>query len=181
MQSQSINSQSRDGTTLFEAQRSAMEMASKLSALALDYAVELNKTWFELAQKHIKQYANLPRRLAECRTPEEVYFAQTDIIGKATQDYKQDLTAYADMIGKATQGYKEGLDQLVSMGEGMAQETGRVLRQGQEAAQSLASQTTRSMERGQEAAEAASRSAKGSRGRSGRAEEDREERAKPSH
>jgi hypothetical protein len=180
MQFKSSIPQSLDGTPLFQAQRSAMEMASKLNALALDYAVELNRTWFELAQKHIKQYARLPHRLAECRTPADVYFAQTDMIGKATKEYKEDLAACADMIGKATQGYKEGLDQLANMGEEMVQGTGQVLHQGQEAAQTLASQTARSMELGMEDA---SQSGKGARtsSRSSRAEKDREEHPKQSH
>jgi predicted phage tail protein len=182
MQPSSPSSPSRDGTTLLEAHRSAIEMASKLSALALNFAVDLNRTWFELVQKHVKQYSSMPQRLAQCRTPEEVYFAHTDLIEKATQDYKKDLTACADMVSKATQGYKEGLDQIAGMGEQMGREASRAMRQGHETAQSFANQASRTVERGKQAPESVAQSAKGSRGgKSGRSEESREEQAKQAH
>lgn len=180
MQPSSRNFQSREETPLLEAQRSAIEMASKFNTLAVNYAVDLNKTWFDLLQKQVQQYSILPQRLAECRTPEEVYFAQKDLIEKATQSYKQDLSTYADMVGKATQSYKEGLDQLASVGELLRREATRTVRQGQKAVQTFASETSRTVKGGREAAESAARGQRSS-GRSARTDEHREEQPKQAH
>jgi hypothetical protein len=146
MQQSSIASQGRSAEFLAQAQKSALEMASQLGTLAFNYAMELNKTWFELTQNHLKQYASFPHRLAHCRTPEEVFSAQADLIGRATNEYKERLSAHASMIEKATQGYKEGVDQLANFGQRVAREAERAVQQAQELAQDSTRKAVRSAE-----------------------------------
>jgi hypothetical protein len=139
--------------TLMEAQQSALAMTSRLGELALNYAFELNRTWFELAQNHIRQYATFPQRLAQCRTAEDVLATQADMIGKATEEFKERLSAQSGMMGKVTQNYKEGFDHLADIGEKMIQETKRAMDEGQEAVQAAAGQTVRALDEGRQAAQ----------------------------
>src|SRR5258705_9818027 len=74
-----------DPKTFFEAQRTAWG----LNDLALNYALELNKTLLNLWKEQIGHCAAWPQRVAECRTAEEVVRVHADLIGKTTQDYKQ--------------------------------------------------------------------------------------------
>jgi phage-related minor tail protein len=167
------NAQSQNSATLLEAQQSALEMASKLSALTYNFAVELNKNWFEWTQKQIRQFASVQHRFATSRTPEEVFSAQAEMINQATQDYKEGLSAHADLIEKATQNYKEGLDQLANAGQAMSHEAGRAMAQVQESARSAMTSAAKGMNQAEQDTESRARG----KGRGGRAEETEEQRA----
>jgi hypothetical protein len=169
------NAQSQNSATLLEAQQSALEMASRLSALTYNFAVELNKNWFEWTQKQIRQFANVQHRFATSRTPEEVFSAQAEMINQATQDYKEGLSAHADLIEKATQNYKVGLDQLANAGQTMSHEAGRAMAQVQETARSAMTSAAKGMNQGERDTEGRTRG-KG-RGRGSRADEAEEQRA----
>ncbi len=150
-------SQWTGGTTLFKAQQSALETASRLNSAALNCAIDLHKTWFELLQRHMMHYASLPQRLVECRTPQEVFSVQADVVGKTTEEIKEGLSAQAGAIGRASQDYKEGLDQLASIGEEMANRAGQVVEQGAKAARAMTKQAGQAMEQRPQAAQKAAR------------------------
>ena len=107
---------------LIEAQQMTLETMARLSNLTYNYAMELNKTWLGLCKDQWSHYAAWPQRLAECRTPNEVVKAHADLIGQATQDYKQ------------------GFDRLAAAGEEIARETGNAMERGQDAVRNMTEQ-----------------------------------------
>ncbi|WP_088347873.1 MULTISPECIES: phasin family protein [Rhodomicrobium] len=107
------------GETMVEAQRAALDMAAKLSALAFKYALELNKIGFELWQKQIRHYAGLPDRLAAPKSPKEV------------------VVVHAELIEKTARDYEDGVMQIANAGQEMARETAQTLDEGREAAAAL--------------------------------------------
>jgi methyl-accepting chemotaxis protein len=151
-------SQSREGPTPLEAQQSALELASWLNSSAVNYALDLYKTWFELAQRQATKYASLPQRLAECRNPQEVFFLQADVIEKATQDVREGLSTQSSAIGRAAKGCKEGLDRFARVGEEMANTAGKTIEQMAQAAQPMMKQAGQAIEQGKQAAQRAARS-----------------------
>jgi Phasin protein len=110
---------------LIEAQQMTLETMARLSNLTYNYAMELNKTWLDLCKDQWSHYSAWPQRLAECRTPDEVVKAHADLIGQATQDYKQ------------------GFDRLAAAGEEIARETSNAMERGQDAVRDIAGQTAK--------------------------------------
>ncbi len=153
MQQSSTDPQRPATDALAQAQRSALEMASQLGTLTLNYAMELNRTWFELAQNQLKHFASFPQRLAQCRTPDEVVSVQADLISQATSEYKQGLSAHASMIEKAARNYKEGLDRLASFGETIGAEAGNAMREGQRFVQETSKRAARAAEEERQASQ----------------------------
>jgi uncharacterized membrane-anchored protein YhcB (DUF1043 family) len=117
---------------IFQAQQSVIRTGARMSKLAFDYTLELSRTWFELWQKQVKQLSDLPQRLIECQSPEEVVSANAELIEKTTQDYR------------------EGFNRLAAVGQEMAQEARQTAERGFERARAAAQQAT-GKPRGEEA------------------------------
>ncbi len=176
--SQSQNkSQLRNPVTLLEAQQSALDMMSKLGALSFNFALDLHKTWFAWTQNQIMQYANGQNRLAHCRTTEEIFSVQSEMLAMATQDYKEGLSTQADLIRKTSQEYKERLDALAGAGETISVEASRAFEENQQSALSNLSQTDREMDRSEQEA----RNRGKAKGKTSRPEADVEDQAQRAH
>jgi hypothetical protein len=112
---------------LLEAQQTACETMARFGNITYNCAMDLNMAWLGLWKDQLAHGATWPQRLAECRTPDDVVKIQADLIGQATQDYKQ------------------GFDRIAAAGEEIARETGKAIKSAQEAAQSMAEQTAKSI------------------------------------
>jgi Phasin protein len=108
---------------LLEAQQTAWETIARLGNITCNCAMDLNVAWLGLWKDQLAHGVTWPQRLAECRTPDDVVRVQADLIGQATQDYKQEF------------------DRLAAAGEEVARETGEAIKSAQEAARSMAEQT----------------------------------------
>lgn len=111
MQPKPSNSQGppRTALPLVQAQQAALELTARLDALAMTYALELNKIGFEIWQKQIQNYAALPREAAAGRTAEKA------------------LSDHAELIGQSARNYEEGVERIAAAGETMARETAQAL------------------------------------------------------
>jgi hypothetical protein len=113
-----------------ETQEMALVAMQKLGALSYNYTMELNKTWLSLCKDQLSHYAAWPQRLAASRTPDEV------------------VSVYADLIGQATQDYKQGFDRLAAASSEMAKETEKALESGQDAAREMVEKTAKAVRKG---------------------------------
>jgi hypothetical protein len=90
--------QSGNPEFFFNATQSALETMSKLNKLTYNFALNYNRALTRIYAEQWRLFAGLPRRLAECRTPDDV------------------VETYADVLSEGTHKLNEGFDQLAASG-----------------------------------------------------------------
>ena len=96
---------------LMEIQRAAAENGAGMASLAYNYAMSVNRAWFDLWNIRLTQYRELPKRLAD---------AQTDFIEQAFDDYQESIQQLGGIATKATDEAGAAMQQVASKGEEFA-------------------------------------------------------------
>ena len=96
---------------LMETQRAAAENSARLASLAYNYAMSINRAWFDLWNNRLTQYMELPKRLAD---------AQTDFIEQAFDDYQESIQQLGGITTKATGEARAAMQHAASKGEEFA-------------------------------------------------------------
>ena len=93
---------------LMETQRAAAENSARLASLAYNYAMSVNRAWFDLWNNRLTQYMELPKRLAD---------AQTNFMEQAFDDYQESVQQLGGITTKATGETGAAMQQAASKSE----------------------------------------------------------------
>ncbi len=108
-----MNGQLPDAGKLLDAQRAALQNATRMGSAACHFAMSMNRSWLNFWNSHISQFTEFPERFAQ---------AQTGFMEEAFDHYQESIEQLSGLAKEAREEVQEAMAEAQKPAEGMMQE-----------------------------------------------------------